>query len=120
VAIIYGMADSERSLLNKLPNEVKDIDDMGRVKKEFEEKLENTGSGFFAGIKKWNYKRQINKFGKKEVGQLRTGTRGENKVIDELIKLDDSNHVLCGVKLSLPYYVTYNGKKNLKSAKWIW
>ena len=117
MAIIYGMADSERSLLNKLPNEVRNIDDMGRVKKEFEEKLENTGSGFFSGIKKWNYKRQINKFGKKEVGQLHTGTRGENKVIEELIKLDDGYHVLCGVNLSLPYCVTYNGRKNLKSAQ---
>ncbi len=112
-----GMADSERSLLNKLPNEVRDIDDMGRVKKEFEDKLANEDSGFFARIKKWNYKRQINKFGKKEVGQLRTGTRGENKVIEELVKLDDSYHVLCGVRLELSHWVTYNGRKNLKSAQ---
>jgi len=111
VAIIYGMADSERSLLNRLPNEVKNIDDMGRVKKEFEDKVKNTGSGFFNGIRKWNYKRQVNKFGKKDVRQLRTGTRGENKVIEELIKLDDSYHILCGVKLSLSHWVTYNGKK---------
>ena len=34
MAFIYGIADSERSLLNKLPNEVQDIDDMGRVKKD--------------------------------------------------------------------------------------
>jgi hypothetical protein len=111
------MADSERSLLNKLPNEVRDIDDMGRVKKEFEDKLTNEGSGFFAGIKKWNYKRQINKFGKKDVGQLRTGTRGENKVIEKLLTLDDNYHILCGVRIALPHYVTYNGKKNLKSAQ---
>ena len=117
MAIIYGMADSEKSLLNKLPNEVRDIDDMGRVKKEFEEKLENTGSGFFNGIRKWNYKRQVDKFGKREVGQLQTGTRGENSVIEELIKLDDNYHILCGVKLSLSHWVTYNGKKNLKSAQ---
>lgn len=47
MAIIYGMTDSEKSLLNKLPNEVKNVDDMSRVKKEFQDKLENTGSGFF-------------------------------------------------------------------------
>lgn len=111
------MADSERNLLNKLPNEVRDIDDMSRVKKEFENKLANEGSGFFAGIKKWNYKRQISKFGKKDVGRLRSGTRGENKVIDELSKLDDSFHILCGVDISLNHWVTYNGKKNLKSAQ---
>lgn len=117
MVIIYGMADSERRLLNKLPNEVRDIDDMGRVKKEFQDKLANEGDGFFAGIRKWNYKRQVNKFGKEDVGQLRTGTRGENKVIEELIKLDDSYHVLCGVRLELSHWVTYNGRKNLKSAQ---
>jgi len=46
MAFIYGIADSERSLLNKLPNEVHDIDDMSRVKKEFEDKIQNEGSGF--------------------------------------------------------------------------
>ena len=117
MAIIYGMADSERSLLDKLPNEVRDVDDMGRVKKEFEAKIENTGSGFFNGIRKWNYKRQVDKFQYKKVGTLETGTRGENIVIDELSKLDDSYHILCGVRLQLSHCVTYNGKKNLKSAQ---
>ena len=117
MAIIYGMADSERSLLDKLPNEVRDVDDMGRVKKEFEAKIENTGSGFFNGIRKWNYKRQVDKFQYKKVGKLETGTRGENIVIDELSKLDDSYHILCGVRLQLSHCVTYNGKKNLKSAQ---
>ena len=117
LAIIYGMADSERSLLNNLPNEVRDVDDMGRVKKEFEAKIENTGSGFFNGIRKWNYKRQVDKFQYKKVGKLKTGTRGENVVIEELSKLDDSYHILCGVRLSLPYTVRYNGTKNLRSAQ---
>lgn len=111
------MADSERRLLDKLPNEVKDVDDMDRVKKEFEDKLANEGSGLFAGIKKWNYKRQIGKFDKKDVKLFHRGTRGENQVIDELLKLDDSFHILCGVDIELPYWVTYNGKKNLKSAQ---
>jgi len=117
MALIYGIADSERQLLNKLPNEVQDIDDMGRVKKEFEDKLANEGSGFFAGIRKWNYKRQVDKFEKSEVKLFQKGTRGENKVIDELAKLDDSYHILCGVDMVLDYWVTYNGRKNLKSAQ---
>tara|TARA_B110000263_G_C15199134_1_gene459812 strand:+ start:121 stop:819 length:699 start_codon:yes stop_codon:yes gene_type:complete len=117
MALIYGIADSERQLLNKLPNEVQDIDDMGRVKKEFENKLANEGSGFFAGIRKWNYKRQVDKFEKSEVKLFQKGTRGENEVIDELSKLDDSYHILCGVDMELDYWVTYNGRKNLKSAQ---
>ena len=117
MAILYGMADSERSLLNRLPNEVKNVEDMDRVKKEFEDKIENTGDGFFAGIKKWNYKRQVNKFKHNKIRTLRKGTHGENEVIEELLKLDDSHHVLCGVKFQLPKYVTYRGRRNFKSAQ---
>lgn len=117
MAIIYGMADSERNLLKKLPDEVENIDDMNRVKKEFQDKLAKEGNGFWAGFRKWNYKRQVDKFGKKDVKLLQRGTRGENKVIDELEKLDDSYHVLCGVDIELDYWVTYNGRKNLRSAQ---
>lgn len=111
------MADSEKSLLKRLPNEVKNVDDMNRVKDEFKDKLNNAGSGFFSGIKKWNYKRQINKFSNDDVKLFEKGTHGENKVIEELIKLDDNYHVLCGVRCELPYFVTHRGKKNLKSAQ---
>jgi hypothetical protein len=117
MAIIYGIADSERTLLSKLPNEVEDIDDMDRVKKEFEDKIKNIDSGFFSGIKKWNYKRQVNKFDKPDIKLFHKGTRGENQVINELSKLDDSFHILCGVDMELNYWVTYNGRKNLKSAQ---
>jgi len=117
MAIIYGMADSERSLLDKLPNEVRDIDDIDRVKKEFQEKIKNEGSGFWSGIKKWNYQRQVNKFEDNKDNPFHAGAKGENKVIDELEKLDDSYHILCGVEIELEYWVTYNGKKNLKSAQ---
>ncbi len=117
MAIIYGMADSEKSLLNLLPNEVKNIEDMGRVKKEFEDKIENINSGFFAGIKKWNYKRQVNKFENQDVKLFEKGTHGENEVIEELLKMDDGYHVLCGIQFQLPKWVTYKGRKNLRSAQ---
>jgi len=39
MAILYGIADSERQLLNHLPGEVKSIDDIDRVKKQFQRKL---------------------------------------------------------------------------------
>jgi len=117
MAILYGMADSERQLLNRLPGEVKGIDDIDRVKKQFQRKLKKKDTGFFAGLRKWNYQRQINKFENNEDNPLHAGTRGENKVIDELLKLDEHYHILCGVRIELPYYVTYNGQKNLKSAQ---
>ena len=117
LAIVYGISDSERQLLNKLPGEVKNIDDISRVKKEFEKKLKKKDNGFFSGLRKWNYQRQINKFEKNEDNPFHAGTSGENKVIEELSKLDDNYHILCGVRIELPYYVTYNGQKNLKSAQ---
>jgi len=124
MAIIYGMADSESSLLEKLPNEVKNVEDMDRVRKEFYRKMKKQRYGrksllgtVFAEIKRYHYKRQVDKFQYKKIGKLHTGTKGENKVIDELLKLDDNYHVLCGVEIELQYWVTYNGKKNLKSAQ---
>ncbi|GEM_PF-3790332 len=117
MAILYGMADSERQLLNHLPGEVKGIDDIPKVKKYFEKKLKKKDTGFFAGLRKWNYQRQINKFENNEENPLHAGTRGENKVIDELLKLDEFYHILCGIRIELPNYVTYNGQKNLRSAQ---
>jgi len=126
VAIIYGTADSEKNLLDKLPNEVKNVEDMDRVRKEFYKKMKKQRYGYgrkgiggiiFSEIKRWHYKRQVDKFQYKKIGKLKTGTKGENKVIDELSKLDDSYHIMCGIDIELPNWVTYNGKKNLKSAQ---
>ncbi len=124
MAIIYGYADSEKRLLDKLPNEVKNVEDMDRVRKEFYRKMKKQrygrkgiGRTIFAEIKRWHYKRQVDKFQYKKIGKLRTGTYGENDVIDELSKLDDSYHIMCSIDIELHSWVTYNGKKNLKSAQ---
>lgn len=126
MAIIYGIADSEKNLLDKLPKEVKNVEDMDRVRKEFYKKMKKQRYGYgrkgiggiiFSEIKRWHYKRQVDKFQYKKIGKLETGTKGENKVIDELSKLDDSYHIMCGIDIELPNWVTYNGKKNLKSAQ---
>ncbi len=102
MAIIYGIADSEKNLLKTLPGEVRNFEDVDRVKKDFENKIKQIDDGFFAGIKKWNYKRQVKKFEKARKNSLHPGTKGEMKVIEELSKLDDSFHILCDVHLKLP------------------
>ena len=73
MAILHGMADSESNLLDNLPDEVENIEDIDRVKKEFEEKLAKEKSGFFAGFRKWNYKRQISKFENNKENPLHAG-----------------------------------------------
>ena len=50
MAILHGMVDSESNLLDKLPDKVKNIEDIDRVKKEFEEKLAKEKSGFFSNV----------------------------------------------------------------------
>ena len=126
MAIIYGIADSEKNLLDKLPKEVKNVEDMDRVRTEFYKKMKKQRYGYgrkgiggiiLSEIKRWHYKRQVDKFQYKKIGKLKTGTKGENKVIDKLSKLDDSYHIMCGIDIELPNWVTYNGKKNLKSAQ---
>ena len=117
MAIIYGIADSEKQLLKNYPKEVKKIEDIPQMHERFKKKLDEPVSGLFAGIKKWNRKRLVNKFENNKDNPFHAGAKGENNVIDQLEKLSDSYHVLCGVRLVLPYYVTYNGKKNLRSAQ---
>ena len=126
MAIIYGIADSEQELLAKLPREVKNIEDIDRVRKDFYKKMKKQRSGYgrksllgiaFSEIKRFHYKRQVDKFQYKKIGRLRTGAHGENDVLDELSKLDDNYHILCGVAIELPRWTTYNGEKNLKSAQ---
>jgi len=126
MAFIYGIADSESKLLDKLPNEVKNVEDIDRVRKDFYKKMKKQRYGYgrkslfgivTSEIKRFHYKRQVDKFQYKKIGKLKTGTHGENYVIDKLSKMDDSYHILCGIEIELDYWVTYNGKKNLKSAQ---
>lgn len=117
MAIIYGRADSEKQLLNKYPKRVQKIDDINRVHKEMKEELANEKGGFIGGIKKWNKKRQINKFEKNKDDPFHAGAKGELSTLDVLSQLSDDYHILCGVNLALPNYVTYNGKKNLRTAQ---
>jgi len=126
MAFIYGIADSESKLLDKLPNEVKNVEDIDRVRKDFYKRMKKQRYGYgrkslfrivTSEIKRFHYKRQVDKFQYKKIGKLKTGTHGENYVIDKLSKMDDSYHILCGMEIELDYWVTYNGKKNLKSAQ---
>ena len=118
MAIIYGYADTEKRLLDKLPDEVESLDDLDKVHKEMKEEfysIEDKGIG--NKFSRWKKKRQINKIEKNKNTPLHYGAKGELKVLNKLSELDDNYHVLCGVNMELPYYVTYNGRKNLKSAQ---
>jgi len=81
MAFIHGMADSERALLDKLPKEVKNIEDMDRVRRQFSQKMKKQRYGrkgilgtVFAEVKRYHYKRQVDKFQYKKINfpQCRT------------------------------------------------
>jgi len=120
VATIYGITDSERRLLKKLPDEVKTIEDIPRVHQKMEhefDSIENKGLG--NKLKRWSKKRQINKIIKNKGSPLHRGAKGELKVLKRLSELDDNYHVLCDVRIDLGHFVTYPFRKtkNLRSAQ---
>jgi len=45
------------------------------------------------------------------------GAKGELDVLKKLSQLSDGYHVMCGVNMDLGRYITYNGRKNLRSAQ---
>lgn len=117
MARIYGRADSERRLLDLYPRRVRKVGDIARVEAEMQEELKAGARGLLARIRKWNLKRQYKKFEKNADDPFHAGADGENKVLERLSRLGDQYHVLCGVRISLPYFISYDGKKNLKSAQ---
>jgi len=120
MAIIYGITDTERRLLKKLPNEVKTIEDIPRVHQDMKQEFDSIeDKGLINKFKRWDKKRQINKIEKNKGSPLYRGAKGELAVLEKLSELDDNYHVLCGVRIDLGRYVTYPYRKtkNLRSAQ---
>jgi len=120
VAIIYGITDSERRLLKKLPKEVESIEDIPRVHQKMKQEFDSIEDiGTINKFKRWNKKREINKIEKNKGGPLYRGAKGELKTLKKLSELDDNYHVLCYVKIDLGRYVTYPYRrtKDLRSAQ---
>jgi len=117
MAIIYGRADSEKQLLDRYPERVQKIDDIDKVEAEIKDELKAETKGLVARFRKWGLKRQYKKFQKNKEDPFHAGAKGENKVIEKLSQLSDEYHVLCGVRIGLSYFISYIGKKNVKSAQ---
>jgi len=117
MAIFYGMADSEKQLVALYPETVKRIGDIDEAEAAIQEELSEEAKGIAAKLRRWRLKRQYKKFEKNMDDPLHAGARGENLVKEKLSRLGDEYHVLCGVRIALPYYISYDGKKDLKSAQ---
>ncbi len=118
MAIIYGYPDSEINFLAELPKEVKSIDDIHEVHKEMKQEFDSIeDKGLGNKFSRWRKKRKINKIEENIGSPLHRGAKGELEVLDKLSELSDDYHVMCGVNMDLGHYITYNGKKNLRSAQ---
>lgn len=73
--------------------------------------------GIISKFKRWNKKRQINKIEDNINSPLHHGAKGELRVLDKLCELSDDYHIFCDVSKGLDHWVTYNGRKNLRSAQ---
>ena len=117
MAIIYGRADSEKRLVDLYPKQVQEIGDIDKVEAQIQEKLLAEPKGIFGKFRKWMLKRQYKKFGEKRDNPFHAGAKGEKQVLEKLAELSDEYHVLCGVRIALSHYISYNKQKNLKSAQ---
>ena len=117
MAIIYGRPDSEKRLLDLYPKQVKKIEDIETIHRKLKNELNAEGHGFIAGIRKWMKKRKINKFEKNKDNTLHVGAKGEILTLKKLSQLSNHYNILCGIQVILPRYVTYKGRKNLRTAQ---
>lgn len=117
MATIYGIPDSEVKLLDLYPKEVQKIEDIDKVHQRIKDELAAPHNGFFGTIKKWNKKRQLNRFEKNKDDPFHAGAHGELQVLGKLEKLSNDFHVFCGLKINLNRWLTYQGERNLRSAQ---
>ena len=117
MAVIHGVASSERDLLNKYPHAVNTIKDIDKVHKNLKEQMKQKDKGFFGRIRRMHRQWQINTIEENRNDPMHAGASGELQVLDELSKLSDDYHIMCGVEFELSNYITYKNQKNLKSAQ---
>ena len=117
MAIVYGRPDSEKQLLDLYPKHVKEFEDIGYALQKLKNELNAYGIGLIARIGRWRTRRKIEKFERNRKNPIYAGAEGEIRTLEQLSHLSDNYHVLCGLYVSLPRYVTYNGIRNLRTAQ---
>jgi hypothetical protein len=118
MAIIYGISEATKEFLNKMPKEVKSIDDISKIHQKLTEEyasLEN--KGIIAKFSRWSKKRKINKIEENQDSAEHRGARGEVLALEKLSELPDYFHIFCGVNKVLKNYITYRRERNLRSAQ---
>jgi len=98
------------------PKKLHKIQALEHEQKDSLSKWKNNPQGIFDEISK-NEREEVERFGQIKKSPEYIGALGEVSVLKKLSQLSDDYHVFCDVQIELPYYVTYNRRKNLKSAQ---
>ena len=118
MARIYGISEATKKFLNKLPKQVKSLDDIDKVHQEMQKEFDSIeNKGIKNKFSRWQKKRQINKIKDNIDGVEHAGAKGEILALEKLLELSDDYHIFCGVNKDLGKYITYRRKRNLKSAQ---
>ncbi|GKS67574.1 hypothetical protein YTPLAS73_11210 [Nitrosarchaeum sp.] len=118
MAIIYGFSEATKKFLERLPKEVKSLDDISKIHQKLtDEYNELENRGIISKFSRWNKKRKINKIEENQDSAEHKGARGEVLALEKLSELPDDYHIFCGVNKELKNYVTYRRERNLRSAQ---
>jgi len=118
MAKIYGISEATSKFLDKLPNEVKSLDDIDKVHRDMKEEFDSIeDKGLGNKFSRWRKKRQINKIEDNLDGVEHAGAKGEILALEKLSELSDDYHIFCGVNKDLGKYIRYRRKRDLKSAQ---
>lgn len=118
MAKIYGMSEAAKKFLEKLPKEVKSLDDIDKVHRKIKEEYDSIeDKGLQNKFSRWRKKRQINKIEDNIDNVEHAGAKGEMLALEKLSELPDEYHIFCGVNKELDKYVRYRRKRDLKSAQ---
>lgn len=60
---------------------------------------------------------EVKTFAEIEQSNEHKGAKGEVRALKRLSELSDNYHIFCGIEAKLPNYVTYNGRRNLRTAQ---
>ena len=96
--------------------ELNKIKKLAKEQKSHIDEWKENPEGIFNKIQKEAIS-ELKEFDKIQKDPFYAGAKGELSVLDVLSQLPDDYRVFCGVDIELSKYVTYNGKRNLKSAQ---
>ncbi len=118
MAIIYGISESTKEFIKKLPKEVKSLEDIDKVHRKLKEDFDSVkDKGLGNKFSRWRKQRLINKIKDNIDGVEHAGAKGEMLALEKLSELPDDYHVFCGVNKDLGKYITYRRRRDLKSTQ---